>query len=240
MICNHLDRLTPKQLSRGKRAWENNPITIHTLQWEIYCGHLWSDMREGTWTIQSPYSHSGLKAAHGGWERGTAVKTLLPCKMMKTTWFKGAISEVRRWQRQAGLKPDSSLPIKILPPPCETRNAIPVWSTLPFYGNRLPAPLILEPILCSELAPLLMLQRLPTICKTSVHCCFRMGLMTPQLQHNLNTGEVSRNAIWKYIIVKKKNSILGIKISGFLFICMFVNIAFWNCIKNKSVFPFYL
>lgn len=200
--------------------------------WEV----IWE---KANWWSKVPVLIQGWKQPkENGRERETAVKSLLPYKVMENTWFKGAISEVKRWQRgRQAWNLAHSFPLKF-PPLCRIQSAILVWRTLPFHGNGLPAPLILEPTLCPELAPLLIFQYLSRICKTSVHCCFRMGSMTPELQHKPNIEEASQKAIWKYISVKK--SILGIKISAFLFICMVVNIAFWNYIKNKTVLPFYL
>lgn len=153
----------------------------------------WSPMKwwEGKPLIWSPHSHSGLKAAQGGQKLQS-----ISCSFVK--WWKLHGSK-RQFQRSGGDREAGRqawnlvlpFPLKFSPQQ-EIQNALLVWSALLSYSNGLPAPLVLEPTLCPEVASLMMLQCLPQICKTPVHC-LRMGLMTSQLQHKLNTEEVFEN-----------------------------------------------
>lgn len=146
--------------------------------------------------------------------RETAVKSLLSCKVMETTWFKRAISEVKTWQGDKyvwNMVPSFPLKFPLLR---EIQNSMLLWSSLPFYGSGFPAPLVPEPTLCSEL----MFPRLSRICKISVPC-FRMRLVTAWLQHNPHTKEASHKGIWKYITGKKHSRDKKCLVLFYLHIC---------------------
>lgn len=192
---------------------------------------IWEKAKQ--WSEVSILIQGWKQPKEDGRARETAVKSLLSCKVMKTTWFKEAISEVKTWQRDRqawNLVPSFTLKF---PLPCEIQNAMLLWSSLPFYGtfSTWTHTVLLSWHLCWCFSA----------CQEYAKSQFP-ALGRDQWQLNYTIILIQR----KHRIKVFENTPLGKKHSGdkkmcdFLFICIFVHIAFLNHSNNKSLLPFYL